>query len=801
MKRIVQLPFIVLFLLFSSVTQANKPDANFNSEEIGRLRAAYGAAVAFAGEDIIISENSGFTMPGMVHVIRKSADGSWNEVQTLQVDNALPGDGFGSAVAADGNTLFIARYSESASEGEVFVFERRDNGEWVQTQKIELNGSAPGDKFGMAMIVSGRHAVISAPGQNGGMGGVHTFMYDGNDWSLLDSIAPGVLTENAGFGTALSWSDGLLVIGAPENREGKGNVFIFRTANGGHSWIQTGDPIAPATEDSREFGSVLLTDGQQIFVGQPLADQLNGQVQVFEADNGSWSEISRLGIPPIEGVQHKFGTSLVMDDSHLWISVPGAYEESGGVFVYASSDGGYKHVETIEYAEAQQPRGRASVLAVNGSVAIIGVRNRDYGEGIVHIIERDGALWKHTREIYRDLGSYTRVVGGQVDCEDGTASEWSCEGIDLIAFIPNTELGSARGSRFNDVWGWTDPETGKEYGILGHMEGAIFVDLSDPFNPIVLGELPRTKGSPGSTHRDIKTYKNHAFIVADGAQEHGMQVFDLTLLRNVSNPPVVFEPTAMYTEIASSHNIVINEETGFAYAVGSRSGGTTCGGALHMIDIRDPLNPKFAGCFRDTNTGTGGSGATHDAQCIIYNGPDREHAGKEICVGYNGTAVSIADVSDKNNPIPISVGTYPNSAYVHQGWFTDDHRFFYQNDEADELSGAVSKTRTLIWDVSDLDDPIMIAEFFGQENSTDHNLYIKGDLMYQTNNASGLRIIDIKDRSAPIEVGFFDTTPMNLNVAGFDGTWSSYPYFESGMILITSRREGMFVVKKREIDT
>jgi len=49
-------------------------------------------------------------------------------------------------------------------------------------------------------------------------------------------------------------------------------------------------------------------------------------------------------------------------------------------------------------------------------------------------------------------------------------------------------------------------------------------------------------------------------------------------------------------------------------------------------------------------------------------------------------------------------------------------------------------------------------------------------------------------------VGFFDTTPMNLNVAGFDGTWSSYPYFESGMILLSSRREGMFIVKKREVD-
>ena len=44
----------------------------------------------------------------------------------------------------------------------------------------------------------------------------------------------------------------------------------------------------------------------------------------------------------------------------------------------------------------------------------------------------------------------------------------------------------------------------------------------------------------------------------------------------------------VYTNIASAHNVVINEESGFAYSVGSSGGGETCGGGLHMIDIRDP---------------------------------------------------------------------------------------------------------------------------------------------------------------------------------------------------------------------
>ena len=106
----------------------------------------------------------------------------------------------------------------------------------------------------------------------------------------------------------------------------------------------------------------------------------------------------------------------------------------------------------------------------------------------------------------------------------------------------------------------------------------------------------------------------------------------------------------------------------------------------------------------------------------------------------------------------------------------------------------------MIWDVTDLDDPEMIGEFYGDSSSTDHNLYVHGDYMYQANNASGLRIIDVRDRTTPVEIGFFDTTPNGINVSGSDGAWSNYPFFESGMILLTSRREGLFIVKKREID-
>jgi choice-of-anchor B domain-containing protein len=137
--------------------------------------------------------------------------------------------------------------------------------------------------------------------------------------------------------------------------------------------------------------------------------------------------------------------------------------------------------------------------------------------------------------------------------------------------------------------------------------------------------------------------------------------------------------------------------------------------------------------------------------------------------------------------------------YTHQGWLSDDHRFFFVDDELDELAGSVPKTRTLVWDVSDLEDPVLHTEYLGTTSASDHNLYVRGRYMYQSNYVSGLRVVDIADPKNPTEVGYFDTVPYGDNVPGFAGSWSNYPFFKSGTIIVTSMREGLFVLKHRQM--
>ncbi len=366
-----------------------------------------------------------------------------------------------------------------------------------------------------------------------------------------------------------------------------------------------------------------------------------------------------------------------------------------------------------------------------------------------------------------------------IPCVGGMAGSFPCENVNLLANMPHNTIGGGTG---NDIWGWTDPLDGSEYAIVGQTNGTAFVDITDPENPVYVGRLPSHTGN-SSIWRDMKTYADHVFIVADGNTGHGMQVFDLTELRTAV-PPTTFSNTAHYPGVSSSHNIAINEDTGYAYIVGSNQ----CSGGLHMVDISDPVNPTFAGCYS-------GDGYTHDVQCVIYSGPDVTYQGDEICFAANEDTLTIVNVTNKAAPVQLARVGMSGSAYTHQGWLTENQEYFLIDDELDEQTFG-HNTKTYLWDVSDLNNPVNFDNYFGPVTASDHNLYVRDNYAFQSNYSSGTRIVDISDIASgnPVQVGFFDTYPPNNN-ASFEGQWSNYPYFESGVVISNDRSYGLFILQ------
>ena len=761
----------------------------------------FGATVAVSGGRIVVGEPANQTTPGYVYTYEKDGSGAWQRSR-LEAPDATEGDEFGRVLAVDGDVMVTAATTGEA-QATVYVF-TRNGAEWTLQQSITAPADAAASEFGRAVALSGSNLLIGAWAANDSTGAVYAYRRSGGgEFAATGVLVPADSAAGQGrFGGRVALSGDLALIGAPWADDQTGVAYLFRA--GPEGWTKEAKLESRAVEQGDRFGSSLLIHDGTALVGTERVNRFVGAVFAFDRDedSGEWDESYTL--QPFDAIQQtRFGMHMAAVDGELWIGAMGVNGFAGAVYRFArDEDGSWTSAEKLVASDLQGSDVFGLTFDVEEDLAAVAAPNSDSGLGSVYVFERDASgAWSSDEEFYTEPEGMDPVVGGQVRCSEGDAAGFQCGGVDLEAFVPVGQLGGTRGVHLNDIWGWTDPETGHEWALVGRTDGTTFVDVTDPQNPLVVANLPMTEGARANAWRDIKTYQNHAYIVADGAGQHGMQVFDLTQLRDLqptADGPVTVEETAHYDKVASVHNIVINPETGYAYAVGSGQGGETCGGGLHMIDIRNPEQPTFAGCFADASTGRQKTGYSHDAQCVVYNGPDQDYQGHEICLGANETALSIADVTDKSNPVAISMATYPNVGYTHQGWFDEEQHYFYMNDELDEMQGLVNRTRTLVWDLSDLDEPVLVNEHMGTQPSIDHNLYVKGDLVYESNYTSGLRILDITDRANPEESAFFDTTPYDDNEAQFAGSWSNYPYFESGTIVVTSISDGLFVLKKQE---
>ncbi len=805
---------------------------------------SFGNAVVMHDGALIIGEPNNYFRSGLVYVYRR-ANAGWQEAERLAAPDAERADGFGAALAVTGNTLFVAQRG-----GRVHVFTRQ-GGRWTAAVPLDatgLTGLDPGcnaygycgTDFGIALAADGDWLLVGNAGvptsgaPRGGRGGeaaeaqapagvVHVFRRAASgSWTRHGELRPTRSAPGDGFGAAIALAGGRALIGAPSatwqpgeqapapaGRGGRGGAVVtesrgpldkagrvveFRLEN--DAWREVATLSVPP-EANAAFGSAIALEGETAVVGAPGSSDGHGAAFLYQRDaTGAWSEPARL--TAFSGMRgDRFGSAVALTGGDIWVGAPVTRGiETGMTYVFRGEPGevlpgGVRRFRFTEERTSTQDAFGDRVFA-QGGVAAVTAAGMHHQAGAVFVYERDASgAWQERTMLVSPPDALDALAGEERPCTDGRVGPFDCSEVELLAFVPTSILRApehARGVRTNDNWGWTDPETGREYALVGRNDGTAFIDITDPVNPRLIGDLPKTPGTPRSQlWRDIKTYRNHAFIVADGAGDHGMQVFDLARLRSVTDPPALFEPDVLYrgtptVVVGSSHNIGINEETGFAYLIG---GG--CDG-LHMVDIREPKNPTFAGCSDP--------GATHDIQCLNYRGPDARYRDREICLRSAGSLFIISDVTDKANPRELARTSHPNPAYMHQGWVTDDHQYFIMDDESDVIRGTVATTRTLIWDISDLEDPQLAKEFMGSLPASAHNLYIRDGFAYQANYRYGLHIVDVSDPLNPFEVGTFDTSPHQVG-PGFSGAWSTYPFFRNGAVIVTSLQEGLFILKKR----
>lgn len=755
-----------------------------------RAAPAFGRAVAVAEGAVFISEPDNVLNPGAVYVYEQDGDG-WGLVQKLRDPDAAPGDGFGRALAYCDDRLFVSTGPTPALDERVGVYEW-DGSSFERVALITPSDPRRGNGYGSQMSCDGTQLAIVAGETE------QVFVFDSNGGETWTETAV-FTTPEAGsrFGRSIALKGDRLLVGAPLFAGRIGEAYLYTRTDG--AW---GEPVAlhPAPTGSADlFGQSVALLGDEAIVGAVSKQARGGfgEAYVFDLSDEAYKSITLAGLLPGSSRQAYFGYAVAMSGDGIVVGAP-LNEGGGGAYVFERVDGSWTFNSELVGSRSVDGDLMGYGVAVTGSnSALVTDIASEFGTGSAYLFDYDQAAesWAEVARFAGDGDEVEAMVGEATACTDGTAGAFGCANIDLLSFLPLSDLGGARGVRVNDIWGWVDPETGREYAIVCREDGTAFVDVTDPLNPVYLGNLP-THTVP-SNWRDAKTVGNYAVIVSE-APGHGIQIFDMRRLTTLADVPAEFEADAHYPGIGSAHNIVALDEAGLALAVGSAGGSQGCGPGLHMVDLTDPLSPSFAGCFNDEGSGRRGDGYTHDAQCVMYDGPDTDYAGRSICVLSNETDIVIADITDPSAPQLISRATYPNVSYTHQGWLTDDHRYFFLDDELDERNGLTTGTRTLLWDVIDLDDPVLTREISGSTPASDHNQYVTGDLLFQSNYAAGVRVFDVTDPVEAEEIAFFDTFPANDN-SGFNGTWSNYPFFPSRNVIVTGRGAGLFVIRPTEL--
>lgn len=315
------------------------------------------------------------------------------------------------------------------------------------------------------------------------------------------------------------------------------------------------------------------------------------------------------------------------------------------------------------------------------------------------------------------------------------------------------------GGLHNSCWGYVAPD-GHEYGLFGTQVGTYIIDLDA--RPI--REVTFIQG-PVSTWRNIKTYGEVAYISTENRavdQGAGLQIVDLSNLPDSAH--LVRTDTVL---MLSAHTLWMAD--GYLYALGTRAEVGLNGGALILDVATDPLNPVRAGGVSERYY--------HDA--FVRN---------DTLVGaaINDGGADLVDVSDKENPVMLGRITYP-FAGTHNTALTSGGGYALTSDEI----GFTRKTLK-VWDIGDVDEPVLVAEYTPNLEETIHNVRVRGRYAFVAWYTAGVRVIDMIDPTHPREVGYADTYPGPSG--GFDGTWEVYPLLPSGRIIASDRNSGLYLL-------
>jgi FG-GAP repeat protein len=362
-------------------------------------------------------------------------------------DQAAAGDFFDVPMAISGDTLVIGATgadAAAANKGSVRVFVRK-GGVWTEQQMLVPNDGAAGDGFGGAVAIQGNTIVVGASGVDvrevvGGRpvtradaGAVYVFVQRGGAWLQEQKLLASDRSTNALFGTSVALQGDTVAVGAMGDENGRGSAYVFTRS--GQVWTEqqklvANDRIPPCPPPPAQqcdfpffvFGRSMALAGDTLVVGSPRngleLPTPPGAAYVFVRSNGMWTQRQKL-VASDDGDTNGFGNAFSLSGDTLTVAAPGDHQERGAVYVFVRNTfGAWNEQQKVTASDGLTGDLFGLALALNGRALLVGAAGNDVqpnnNQGSAYVFELSDGVWIQRQKLIASDGVAGDGIGFSV---------------------------------------------------------------------------------------------------------------------------------------------------------------------------------------------------------------------------------------------------------------------------------------------------------------------------------------------------------------------------------------------------
>jgi len=353
--------------------QEYAPDSGADDQHI----EFFGWSVAAYENTVVIGNVEHDMNRGAVYVYDLNSNVK-QELSVRYVDEGMHNDeNFGYTIDICGDTLVIGCFTEYV-QPVVYVYTRKINGDWVQTDRIFNENSG----FGMSVSCFEDTIVIGSYKDTIG-GSAYVYKKSkGGKFKQIDKLTASDGKKDNWFGWNVAIHSNIIVVSAWKDQSA---YYYIRDING--KWNEIDKITAADGEAGDNFGYNLAVFNRTVVIGAYGDNNLRGSVYVHEIGvNDYWEQTNKF---EFDNVKY-FGKSVAMYDNTIVIGAPGDSDnggvDSGSIYIYYRDNEGRWILLEKQFQEGgKDGELLGHSVAVTNETMVIGAQGSIYTSDLCYI--------------------------------------------------------------------------------------------------------------------------------------------------------------------------------------------------------------------------------------------------------------------------------------------------------------------------------------------------------------------------------------------------------------------------------